>query len=890
MKNTLTAVVVGWLLCGPLSAVEPTISMLPEPPSGQGTYPNDSISECALTSKWIVATGQFTDPATSEVKQACFVYDAATLRFRRRIPLDGFASDVAIEGDLLAVGKSSDNAFRGAVFVFNLLNGALVQKLTASDGEASDVLGAEVAISGKRVIATAPGDDDRGNGAGAVYLFDLPSGGESEKVLASDGQAGDGLGGALAVSGDLAVVGARGDDDRGSQAGAAYVFSLRVEKPTFGNVGPAFTQLGKLTASDGAADKNFGRAVGISGNIITVGSTSDVIGAVTFFAPAVYLFDATTRAQLRRISVGFTTGSSLAIDDGLILAGQAQGALSGDAVTLLDANSGLVVRSISPLLGPASNDFGLNLELSGGTALICDLGQVVVIRGLNRELPVTTVAKIGDVQPGVGARALRTIDAYQIVPVAGTSPRILLQGQLTGPSGRTALWAGARMNVAAITRETVFAGSIPLKITQPVSQQLFLAYHAQHTGPGFSSLNDTAIVVHPVDAVFVRPGSPNALYSEGQPVSLATMAGRVIKSFGQLAAGSADRLGFTAAIRSAGGAGSTVVTSANDSGAFVSGSASNVPTASLLEGQPSPLSGIQFGQVAPRIGMEGANGIVSAALTGDANANAGIFRMPGTLLVRKGQTAPGALPVTAAFRSFLGESTQRGLLFRATLTGAPSSQNEGLWTIFNNAPLLVAQKGVQVPGLATGLKISRFLRYNGGFGSTALIHATLSGPGVNSRNDGVILLGTRFGTTEPAFFFRILMREGQIAPDTGGQTIGTILQFDQTEAAAANAAVITTLTGAPASANLALWTVRNFGDGRAVRQRLRKGIFHGTAGTTALLTSLKMLIPAEPTGAGTKGLGNPVGEDRTALVLTFSNRQVIAGPIKDLEAEPEPQP
>jgi hypothetical protein len=161
---------------------------------------------------------------------------------------------------------------------------------------------------------------------------------------------------------------------------------------------------------------------------------------------------------------------------------------------------------------------------------------------------------------------------------------------------------------------------------------------------------------------------------------------------------------------------------------------------------------------------------------------------------------------------------------------------------------------------------------------------------VNSSNDGVILLGSRLGTTEPAFFFRILMREGQIAPDTGGQKIGAILQFEQTEAAAANAAVITTLTGAPASANLALWTVRNFSDGRAVRQRLRKGNFHGAAGSTSLLASLKMLIPAEPTGAGTKGLGNPVGEDRTALVLTFSNRQVLAGPIKDLAAEPEPQP
>ena len=190
--------------------------------------------------------------------------------------------------------------------------------------------------------------------------------------------------------------------------------------------------------------------------------------------------------------------------------------------------------------------------------------------------------------------------------------------------------------------------------------------------------------------------------------------------------------------------------------------------------------------------------------------------------------------------------------------------------------------------LATGLRISRFLRY-ASVGNNALIHATLSGTGVNSSNDGVLLLGTPSPLPAGSFILRILLREGDVAPDTGGQKIGSILQID-TDNLSLKSSVITSLTGAPASSNLALWTVQPVANGTAVRQRLRKGNFHVSAGSSSLLSSMKMLIPTEATGAATKGLGCPVAGDRTALVLTFSDRQVLAGPIKDLEAEPEPAP
>jgi hypothetical protein len=149
---------------------------------------------------------------------------------------------------------------------------------------------------------------------------------------------------------------------------------------------------------------------------------------------------------------------------------------------------------------------------------------------------------------------------------------------------------------------------------------------------------------------------------------------------------------------------------------------------------------------------------------------------------------------------------------------------------------MVAQKGVQAQGLATGLRISRFLRY-ASVGSNALIHASLAGTGVNSSNDGVLLLGTPPVVPAGSFQLRILLREGDIAADTGGQKIGSILQLD-TDNISQKSSVITSLTKAPTNANLALWTVRPFPDGAAVRQRMRKGNFQSTAGGAALLTSI----------------------------------------------------
>ena len=75
-----------------------------------------------------------------------------------------------------------------------------------------------------------------------------------------EAKAGDEFGDALAISGDLAVVGVNGDDNaNGTDAGAAYIFE-RADRE--------WTQVAKLTAADGAAADRFGFSVDIDGDTL----------------------------------------------------------------------------------------------------------------------------------------------------------------------------------------------------------------------------------------------------------------------------------------------------------------------------------------------------------------------------------------------------------------------------------------------------------------------------------------------------------------------------------------------------------------------------------------------------------------------------------------------
>ena len=74
------------------------------------------------------------------------------------------------------------------------------------------------------------------------------------------------FGWSVSLAGDTALVGAPLDDDNGTDSGAAYVFVRN---------GAIWTEEAKLTASDGAADDQFGFSVSLAGDRALVGAHED---------------------------------------------------------------------------------------------------------------------------------------------------------------------------------------------------------------------------------------------------------------------------------------------------------------------------------------------------------------------------------------------------------------------------------------------------------------------------------------------------------------------------------------------------------------------------------------------------------------------------------------
>ena len=146
-------------------------------------------------------------------------------------------------------------------------------ELTASDGAPRDWFGYSVALDGDTAAVGARVLNNRrtGAGSGAAYVFtrDLESGAwrERAKLAASDGAAHDNFGFSVALDPETVAVGAWLDDDRGDDSGSVYVF----RKPDTGWTDTFETD--KLTAPDGAAFYRFGRAVAVEGNLAVVGAS-----------------------------------------------------------------------------------------------------------------------------------------------------------------------------------------------------------------------------------------------------------------------------------------------------------------------------------------------------------------------------------------------------------------------------------------------------------------------------------------------------------------------------------------------------------------------------------------------------------------------------------------
>ncbi|MBI4717926.1 MAG: FG-GAP repeat protein [Planctomycetes bacterium] len=181
-----------------------------------------------------------------------------------------FGSALAIHDRWALVGAPFDRVSSGSgstgpgaayVFVRSGTQWTRTQRLAASDASTGRTFGNAVAIFGNLAVV-----GDRAGQRAYVFRFDGSAWIEEAILQGSDTATGDRFGGNVAIFDDWVAVGAERDDDDGlGNSGSVFLFTLR---------NGAWVQISKLHAFDAAANDRFGSCVGL-GHVLLAGAYGD---------------------------------------------------------------------------------------------------------------------------------------------------------------------------------------------------------------------------------------------------------------------------------------------------------------------------------------------------------------------------------------------------------------------------------------------------------------------------------------------------------------------------------------------------------------------------------------------------------------------------------------
>ena len=342
---------------------------------------------------------------------------------------DGFGQAVAVVGGDLLVGSSGAAGGVGAIYIFRRDDAGVWTEsgtLMAGDGEEGDGFGRVIAVGGGVALASASAS---GDGRGAVHVLTRSETGEwseAARLMASDGQPGDGFGMAAATDGEFILVGAPG---RARGTGAAHVY----RRGTDGS----WVEMTTLEPEGEAPSARFGMAVAVAGGRLLVGApeqdryTGAVYGYALDESSGEWLADGRYRAYEGGLT-GF--GSSIAVDGGDIWIGAPMagvlegryyvastdadggwGALNSFAVDGLarrdQMGSALALGASAGVVGLPEDDFGM------GTAVIIERRNGGWTRGVKVASEVAGLDAItgGDVACEDGSAEVFDCDYVDIV-------------------------------------------------------------------------------------------------------------------------------------------------------------------------------------------------------------------------------------------------------------------------------------------------------------------------------------------------------------------------------------------------------------------------------------------------------------------------------------------
>lgn len=289
----------------------------------------------------------------------------------------GFA--VSISGNSIAVGSIgayTSGGQTGKASVFEPDSGSWhdVAELSRDAAHEHEAFGQGVAMSGSRLLVGAPSAvGSNPNAFGAAYLFEQSGAGWTQQArLTPTSNQTQGFGGAVALDGDTAVVGANYDQ----LSGAAYIYSRN------GTNWP----LQQRVIGSGSGMDYFGMSVSLRGDLLAVGAPG--VAATNAPAGTAYLFSRSgvswspqAAIQPADTSMGDEFGYSVDLSGADLIVGAPRADVgietdSGAAYvfTFNGATWEQQARLVAPLVA-ASAGFGLSVALEGDTAVVGSGGE-----------------------------------------------------------------------------------------------------------------------------------------------------------------------------------------------------------------------------------------------------------------------------------------------------------------------------------------------------------------------------------------------------------------------------------------------------------------------------------------------------------------------------------
>lgn len=313
---------------------------------------------CASVSLAPIHADQATDVASAMTPQGLLLASDARSGAQ-------FGEAVALDGDTALIAAPAVGGTGAAAYVFVRSGGAWGEqaKLVGGSPDPNAFFGTSVAVSGDLAFVGAPGEDGI---TGAVYVFRRIGAAWSQvaRLVAPDRRASDFFGRSLSIQGDTLLVSASR-----APTGLVYVFV---------GAGANWSYQATLTPSD-TSSRAFGTGVAVDGDLAVVGSPRDDIGA-NVYQGSVYVFarSGTAWTEQQKLTAGNPLalaqfGTSVALHGATILVGAPGQPTSppGSAYAFVSSGGSWTQQArLTPTEARPVRDFGASVAILGDRALV----------------------------------------------------------------------------------------------------------------------------------------------------------------------------------------------------------------------------------------------------------------------------------------------------------------------------------------------------------------------------------------------------------------------------------------------------------------------------------------------------------------------------------------